>query len=372
MVEIKKATTKRDLKLFEQVGEKIHKDDAYFVPPFPGSLVKLVSPTGPFSKNGDVVCFIAWKDGRPVGRIAAIENRAHNAYYKDRVGFFGFFDFINDEQVARALYGAAREELTRRKLTSIRGPYSPSVNDECGLLTEGFDSSPMVLMPYNPPYYVEIYEKLGLSFARDLHAYYIPATTEAPTRILKICDRVKRTTGLTLRPFDKKHLERDLRIIHRLYNETLERNWGFVPITWEEIHAAAKDLVAIIDPELVMIAEKNGEAVGFSMVIPNINEYMWRAKSSPQWLRVLRFVWWLKTSRPKEARLSVLGVSEAFRNKGVGALFYAETLLRGKRKFIGGELSWVEANNEEMINGIAVMGAKKYKNYRIFESALAH
>jgi GNAT superfamily N-acetyltransferase len=333
--------------------------------------VKLISPKSPFTRHGDIVNYVAWKNGKPVGRISAIENRSHNAYYKDRTGFFGFFDFIEDPEVASALLETARAELKRRGLESLRGPYNPSVNDELGLLVEGFESSPMVLMTYNPPYYVSMYEKLGLQPVRNLSAFYISGEQEAPERILKIVERVKRSTGLQLRPFSMKHFQRDIAIIHSLYNETLKRNWGFVPLALEELQAAASDLKAIIDPELVMIAEKNGEPAGFSLVIPNINEFLWAGKGSPAWLRVLKFIWLLKTRRPKEARLSVLGVKPEFRNKGIGALFYAETLLKGGRKFLGGELSWVEENNEEIIHGISAMGAKRYKGYRIFESPIS-
>lgn len=368
MVTVTPAKSKSELKEFEKVAEKIHKDDPYFVPPFPGSVVKLVSPKGPFGKHGDVVCFIAWRDGQPVGRIAAIENRSHNKYYADRVGFFGFFDFVDDIEVARTLFQAARAELKRRGLEIARGPYNPSINDECGVLVEGFEAAPMVLMTYNPPYYLDIYKELGLAGVRDLHAYYISGNQEAPQRILKIVDRIKRTSGISVRPFSMKNVDNDLRIIQTLYNETLTRNWGFIPISFEDMKAAAKDLLAIVDPELVMIAEKQGEAVGFSMCIPNINEFLWKAKKSPTWLRVLKFVWWLKTKRPQEARLAVLGVKPEYRNKGLGALFYAETLLRGGKKFVGGELSWVEANNDEIIHGISAMGARKYKNYRIYET----
>jgi GNAT superfamily N-acetyltransferase len=370
MIKVTQAKSHAELKLFEGVAEKVHAQDPYFVPPFPGSVVKLISPKGPFADHGEVVCFIAWKDGKPVGRIAAVENRAHNKYYGDKIGFFGFFDFIDSIEVARALMDAAKSELTRRGLTTLRGPYSPTVNDECGLLVEGFESSPMVMMPYNPPYYVSIYEELGLSPARDLHAYYISAAAEASERILKIVKRVKRTTGITVRPFNLKKLDHDLRIIQTLYNDTLKRNWGFVPITFDDMKASAKDLMAVVDPELVMIAEKNGQPAGFSLVIPNINEFMWKAKSSRGLMRILKFVWLLKTSRPKEARLAILGVKEEFQNKGLGALFYSESLLKGRKKFQGGELSWVEANNEEIIHGITVMGAQKYKNYRIFENTL--
>ncbi len=370
MVTVTQAKTGKELKVFEKVGEKIHHQDPYFVPPFPGSIVKLVSPKGPFGKHGEVLCFVAWADGQPVGRIAAIENRSHNAHYGDKVGFFGFFDFTNDIEVAKALVETATSELKRRGLNVARGPYNPTSNDECGVLAEGFEAAPMVLMPYNPPYYLDIYEKLGFGGVRDLNAFYIGADQKLPDRIRKIAQRVQRVTGVTVRPVNMKHLERDLKIIQELYNETLQRNWGFVPLTWEDMQASAKDLAAIIEPSMVLIAEKDGQPAGFSMVIPNINEFMWRAKHSPVWLRVLKFVWWLKTSRPKEARLAVLGVKPEFLNKGIGALFYHEALVKGSTKYIGGELSWVEANNKEIIHGIEVMGARKYKNYRIYEKPL--
>lgn len=297
-------------------------------------------------------------------------NRAHNKFHNDKVGFFGFFDSIDDEEVAKALLARAKEELRARGLTSARGPYNPTVNDECGVLVEGFESAPFVLMPYNPSYYPPLFERIGLQKARDLFAFYISAAVNAPERIEKIVSRVKRTTGVELRPLRLKKLDDDLKIIEKLYNETLDRNWGFVPITFEDLQFAAADLKQIVDPNMVMIAEKNGVPVGFSMVIPNVNEFMWRAKSSRGILRILKFAWWLKTSHPKEARLAVLGVAPEFRNKGIAALFYFETLMRGKNKYIGGELSWIDETNDEIIKGITVMGGQKYKSYRLYEGTL--
>lgn len=366
MLEVTRVQTKKDLKAFEAAGEIILKNDPYFVPPFPGSLVKLLGPQGPLAKHGEVALFLARQNGAVVGRIAAVENESYNKYHGERVGFFGFFDFINDAKVARALLDEARKHFAAKGIAVTRGPYNTSY--ECGLLVEGFESIPMVMMVYNPPYYLDIYSQIGLAPSRNLNAYYISASQEAPGRILKIAERVKRTTGVTVRPINLKNLDPDLRAIQTLYNETLNRNWGFVPMSYEDIKAVAADLVEVADPELIMIAEKDGEAVGFTLVIPNINEFMWRARGSANWLRILKFVWWIKTGRPREARLAVLGVKESFRNKGLGALFYAETLLKGKAKYIGGELSWVEENNKEIIAGIEVMGAKKYKAYRIYEA----
>ena len=340
------------------------------MPPFPGSITKIFKSDSPYQKHGALLPFVAYRKGEPVGRIAAVVNRAHNDYYKDKTGFFGFFDSVDDKEVANALFDAARKALREYGLETVRGPYNPTVNDECGLLVEGFDSAPMVMMPYNPSYYLPLYESLGLKGVRDLYAFYLSADTEAPQRIMKIVERVKRTTGLKLRHIDLKHLDDELKIIHRLYNQTLDRNWGFVPITLEDLRFAAGDLKAIIDPEMVLIAEKDGVPAGFSMCIPNVNEIMAKTRGNSAVVRVLKFLWHLKTRHPKEARLAVLGVAPEFRGKGVAALFYAETLLTGRRKYIGGEMSWVEESNDEIIKGITLMGGQKYKSYRIFEATV--
>lgn len=313
---------------------------------------------------------MALRDGEPVGRIVAVENKGHNKYYGDRVGFFGFFDFIDDKEVSRALFEAASTELKRRGLTSIRGPYSPTVNDECGLLVEGFESAPFVMMPFNPPYYLEHFEALGLDAARDLFAFYISSSEKPSDRIIKIVERIKKSSGLSLRSIDMKRLDQELVILHRLYNETLDRNWGFVPLELEDLQSFAKEFKSIAAPEMVMIAEKKGEPIGFSLVLPNINEFLWRARSDRRWLRALKVAWWLMTSHPKEARLAIMGVRKEFRNSGIGALFYLESLQRGKNRYIGGELSWIDENNKEIIHGMTLMGARCYKKYRIFERSV--
>lgn len=358
MVTIFQVKSKKDLKQFERVPELLHRNDLYFVPPFPGSICKIFSEKSPFHHHGELLPFIALKDGKPAGRIAAVVNRSHNKYYGDKTGFFGFFDFIDDIEVARALVDRAKQELKLRGCETIRGPYGPTSNDECGLLTEGFDTIPMVMMPYNPSYYLGIYEKLGFEPIRDLYAYYMTSQVSAPEKVKRICERVKKRSGVTLRNINLKKIDDELRIIQKLYNETLNRNWGFVPVQYEDLQYAASDLKAIINPELVMIGEKDGEPMGFSMVIPNINEFMWKAKTSKGLARILKFVWLMKTKKPKEVRLAILGVRPEYQASGIAAVFYYETLMRGKNSYIGGELSWIEANNEPMIRSIDLMGGK--------------
>jgi len=306
-----------------------------------------------------------------VGRIAAIVNHSHNSYYKDKTGFFGFFDCIDDPEVAVALFSAASARLREKGFAILRGPYNPTVNDEVGLMVEGFNSAPFVMMPYNPAYYLGLYEKLGLVPTRDLVAFYMPAEKEAPQRITRVVERIRKSSGITLRNINMARLNDELKVIHMLYNLTLTKNWGFVPITYEDLQSVAGELKAFVDPTMVMIAEKNGEPIGFSLMFPNINEIMWKVKKSPRWLRVIKFIWYLKTSHPREARLAVLGVHPEYRNAGLGALFYYETLIRGQKKYIGGELSWVDSENVDIIKGITLMGAKPYKRYRLFEKQLS-
>ncbi len=350
--------------------ELLLKDDPCYVPPFPGSIVKLIGPKSPFKHHGDVICFLAYKDGKVVGRIAAVENRSHNAFHKDNLGFFGFFDFIDDFEVASALFDSAKQELSARGKTVLRGPYNPSINDETGLLVEGFDTIPFVLMPHNPPFYGPMYEKLGLKQARDLYAFHM-ANGPPPERVARIADRIRKHTGVSLRSMQLKNLAAELQIIRDLYNSTLCRNWGYVPITAEDLDHAAKDLKEIVAPDMLLIAEKNGKPVGFSLAIPNINEFLAKTKKSNRVMRALKFIWALKTKHPKEARLAAMGVHPEYRNTGIAALFYYESMVRGKGRYTGGELSWVEETNHELIKSLKVLGGTKYKTYRIYETPVA-
>ncbi len=302
-----------------------------------------------------------------MGRICALESRTHNQHYNDRTGFFVLFDCIDDEEVAGALFDAASLELKHRGLTALRGPWDPSWTTDCGMLVDGFEASPFVMMPYNPPYYRSLIEKLGFQKEKNLLAFYISAAVQAPERIAKIVERVRRSTGLTLRTIRMNALDEELGIIQKIFNRSWANQWGYVPLQMEDLEFTASDLKATLNPELVLFAEKAGVAVGFSAAIPNINEFLWRARHSPEWLRVLRFLWNLKMSHPKEARLFLLGVEPEFRNTGIAALFYYESLMRGKNKYLGGELSFVMEENNVLIKGIEAMGGKLYKTYRVFQ-----
>lgn len=313
---------------------------------------------------------MALKDGKPAGRLCALESRTHNRHYGDKTGFFVLFDSIEDEEVTSKLLDSAFEVMKRRGLETLRGPWDPSWTVDCGLLVEGFEATPFVMMPYNPPYQIQLLEKAGFQPVKDLLAFYILAAEHAPERIEKVVARIKQTTGLIIRSLRVKDLDKELRIIEKIFNLSWNKQWGYVPLSYEDLAFVADDLKATLNPDLVLFAEKDGVAVGFSIAIPNTNEFLWRARNSREWLRIFRFIWNLKTSHPKEARLFLLGVEPEYRNTGIGTLFYYESFIRGSREYIGGEMSFVMEENHVLIKSLLAMGGKKYKTYRVYETPI--
>lgn len=309
--------------------------------------------------------------GRPVGRIAAVHNRLHNEYHGDQTGFFGFFDFI-DADVAAELLGVAGEWLRERGLTTLRGPYSPSINDTCGLLIEGFDDPPSVFMPWNPARYVDTYCQLGFSEVRRLYAWSMDMTAPADPAMVRLSARAQEKSGLSTRPFDLRNPEKELRILQRLYNVTLDRNWGYVPVTWEELEHSAAGLRTIADAHLLFFVMHGGREVGYSISLPDINEFLLRSKSWPRgFLRLLHMLWMIKTSRPRRARHLIIGIEPEFRRRsGIAPFLYRETFRHVGAHYPLAEVSWVEANNEQIVRGIEILGGQRSKEYTIWEKAI--
>ena len=361
-----------ELRKFEQIPELLHGTDPAFTPPFPGSIVGLIGPKSVFlRKHGEITPLVAWRDGKPVGRIAAIVNRSHNDYNGDSVGFFGFFDFINDPSVARELAEAAAAILREKGLTVMRGPYNPSINDDCGVLTEGNDRPTFVSMPWNPSYYETVYKEAGLEVVRTLYAYDIPLHKEPPERVTKIVNWLMKRNNVSIRTIDMKNLRRELETIHRLYNQCLDRNWGFYPIALEDLLHAADDLKAIADPSIIVFVCIDGREVGFTLALPNVNEVFHASRGRKGILRFLEMALRLKFQRIKTDRLTVLGVEPDYRDKGLSALLFFESFRIAKAKYEISEVSWVEANNVEILEGAELMWGKRSRTYEIFEKALA-
>lgn len=322
-------------------------------------------------KHGEIFPLIAYRDGKPVGRIAAIINRSHNNHNKDSVGFFGFFDFINDPTVAKALVDAAAAILKEKGLTVMRGPYNPSINDDCGVLTEGNDRPTFIFMPWNPVYYAEIYKEVGLGNVRTLYAWEVPlASKEPPARVTKIVNWLKKRNNVTIRSIDMKNLKKELEIIHRLYNQCLDRNWGFYPIALEDLMNIADDLKAIADPSIIVFVCADGREVGFTLALPNINEVFHASRGRKGIFRFLEMALRLQFQKIKTDRLTLLGVEPAYRDKGLSALLFFESFRIAQAKYHLSEVSWVEANNTEILEGAELMGGYRTRTYELFERPL--
>ena len=360
-----------DWRLFERLPEILHGSDPAYVPPFPGDVMKLRKGSHPFHRDGTLTPYVAFDGSRPVGRIAAILNRTHNRLHADRTGFFGFFDFT-DQDVAAALLDRVRANLRGAGMTLARGPFSPTQNDECGLHVAGLGEPPYFGMPYNPPRYVEAYAALGLSPARDLLAYYIdPALEESfRGRMGRLADRIRERFPVTVRPVDLGRVREEAELVSRLFNESLGAEWNFMPLSTETTLHFAQDLLREIEPEAILIAEVNGKPAGLSIGLPNLNEFLADAKRFPRWLRWPRLVWLIKTRRCRRARWAVFAMLPEYRRRGGTALLIYEAVLRMKGRYEAGELSWTQDVNDE-INGIAQqLGLAPYKRYRIYEMPL--
>ena len=315
--------------------------------------------------------FLALRHGRPVGRIAAIRNQLHNQRHGDKTGFFGFFDFA-DGEAAAALFGSACAWLSQSGLASARGPYSPSINDTCGLLSHGFEDPPCVFMPWNPPRYQQTYEELGLSPVRQLQAFNVDMKVAASPVLVRLAARTQKNSGLSVRSFRMDRIEDDLRILQRLYNVTLDRNWGYVPVQWEELEHSAKGLRTIADPRMLYFVMCQGREVGYSISLPDINEFLLAARRWPRGdLRLIPLAWMLKTKRPRRARHLILGIEPEYRRRsGLAAFLYYETFRRFAQGYPIAEVSWIEANNKQIIRGIEILGGQHSKTYTIWEKSL--
>lgn len=317
----------------------------------------------------EVHAVLAYREGRCVGRITGHIDRAYDDYHHTKAGWFGFFECIDDTQVAHALLDEALRWVKSRGATEIIGPMNFTTNHQCGLLVENFDRPPVIEMTYNPAYYGRLLESYGLAKAKDLYAWWIDVSKglDDPNikRFYNIAEKVKKRSGLTIRGANMKEFEKEVGTIFTIYNQAWQRNWGFVPVNEAEFKMIAKDLKQIINPSLVLIVEdRDGKPAGFSVTLPDVNALM------PKNGRLFPFGWWkLATGMKsvKTGRLFTLGVVPAYRKRGVEALLCVETALRGKEVGLsGGEIGWTLEDNELINSPIKAMGGKLDRKYRLY------
>jgi len=369
---VQAARNRRDLKRFIGLPYRLHARDPVWVPPLRRDVELLLSRTrNPFFEHAEAEYFIAERGDEVVGRIAGISNRLHNETHGDRVGFFGFFESVDDHSVASALLDAAAEWCRQRGHDVLRGPASFSVNDECGLLVDGFQSPPTLMMPHNPPYYIGLLERAGFGKAKDLWVYqggseerYVPV----PERLARGTELIRQRQGITLRSLNLKDFEGEVERIKVLYNAAWEKNWGFVPMTDHEIDHLAEQFKPVVIPEMVPMAEKDGKLIGFGIALPDLNVVFRRHRSGRLFPMILDLLWSLKMKRIRRARILLLGVLPEYRGKGIDAMLYHWIWTRsGERGIYWGEAGWILEDNPAMNAGLEKMTFRVYKTYRLYD-----
>ena len=359
----------RDLERFIAFPYSLHRRDPLWVPPLRMDVRTILSPKkNPFFQHAKQQNFVGHANGRTVGRIAAIKNDAHNRLHNDRVGFYGFFECVDDQVVAAALFDAATTWLLAQGCDTLRGPMSPSINDECGLLVEGFDTPPVVLMPHNPAYYVPLHERYGFRKAKDLISFWGSGATP-PERFQRAHRVLAERLGVSLRALDMKRFREEIELVKSLFNQAWEQNWGYVPLTDAELEHLAKQLKPIIIPELVVFAEIQGRVVGFGVCIPDFNVALKHNPSGRLFPGILKILWYARHIH--RARIPLLGTLKEYRGKGIDALLYywiwTKAVARGMPQ---GEAGWILEDNAPMINGLMRLGFRPYKTYRVFDKGL--
>lgn len=367
-ITVKKVSTKNELDQFIKFPWKIYKNDKYWVPPLLMEQKTLLDKQkNPFFKAASADYFLAYRNNEIVGRIAAIKNDLHLKYHNDDSGQFGFFECINDQQIANALFDAAKNWMKEKGLKFMNGPANPSSNDIYGMLVEGFDDSPRLLMSYNPEYYIKLCENYGMKKGKDLFAWKIVnEKLMASEKLKRGQELVRKRYNVKITQLDMKNFQKDLEKFKYVYNKAWAPNWGFVPLTEEQIDAMAKDMKPLAEPSIVLFGEIEDKLIGAALVMLDYN-YIFRTMNG----RLLPFNFlklFTQKKKIKWARILTLGIIPEFQKKGLDTIFYWEIVTRAAEIGIRlGEASWVLEDNDMMNRGLELMNAERYKRYRIWE-----
>jgi hypothetical protein len=358
----------REAKLFVKSWWPIYEDDPQWVPPIVFERKQFFHPgKNPYFQQADIQCFIAMRDGKPVGTIAATVDHAQ-VEHEPGLGLFGFFEFIDDADVARALFNAAAGWLEKQGMTRMRGPYNFNGNHEFGMLIDGFDTPPMISNPHNRAYYQRIYEEvLGLEKAMDWYAYWL-TPGPVPKTIARVTERfLKRNPNVAVREMDMGRWDEEIALVKEIYNDAWEDNWGHVRMTDAEIDFMAAGLKQIIDPKLCYVATVDGEPGAVSITLPDFNQVAKKMNG-----RILPFGWWhflRGKGRIDALRIFILGVKKKFQRLPLGAPLYVRTWEEGMRRGVrGAEASLILETNHRMRGALEKLDGEIYKTYRVYES----
>jgi ribosomal protein S18 acetylase RimI-like enzyme len=360
----------REVMRFLQVSYPIYHKDPFWVAPLLMDMKKVFLDANPLFEHAVMQLWVARRGGRDVGRIAGLIDHTHNGSAKDQGACFGFFECVNDREVSRRLFEALFAWARQAGHQRVVGPLNPTTNDECGLLIKGFDSSPVFMMPYNPPYYIDLMEAEGFRKAKDLLAFHIDLATLPMDRLSRIAAKVRqRNPGLAFRPIKRSTLQEDIGKVKEIYNAAWEDNWGFVPMTDKEVDFMAERLKPLLMEGLIWLAEAGKEPVGFLLAMPDYNPALKPLQGRLLTPKVLGFLpYLLGWKHPARTRVLTLGIKKQYRARGLESTLLIEGLKVG---FAAGvtesEASWILEDNVMMCRIIEAIGGRAYKTYRIYE-----
>ena len=364
--------SKRELHRFFDVADRIYSGDPNWVPPLRDDVAKVFADANPLFQHAEIQLFLAQKHGVDVGRVAAILDSNHNDFHSEKTVFFGFFESENDLVTAAALFDAVAAWGKARGMTNLRGPANPTLNDEAGLLVDGFDSPPILMMTYNPRFYPALFERAGFRKAKDLLAYWFEVGPGPLERLSRMARRVAaREPNLIVRNVSKKSLKEDLPKIREVYNAAWEKNWGFVPMTPEEMDFMAARLKPLLAEDLLFLGEMRHadgrlEPVAFMLSLPDYNAAIQPVGGRLLPLGWLKFLLGLK--RIRYVRVLTLGIKKDYRMRGFQSIMFEKSLQASlKRKYIGCEVSWLLEDNELIIRTVRLWGGHLYKTYRMYD-----
>ena len=379
MLEVRPLANRSEFEDFFRFPWRLYADDANWAPPLLSIRRQLLDKTRhPAWKYMEGEYFAAWQSGQMVGTIAAFINHEHNRYHDENIGFFGLFETVDDAEAARGLLDAAAEWVRSRGADAIRGPANLTTNEECGLLVDNF-SQPVIMMPYNPPYYAALVEGAGLEKAMDVHCIYQDRetieATDSLARLERLVKRASERSGINVRPMNGRDKKAEFERFREIYNAAWEKNWGFIPMNDEELEALIKDLGMLVEADLAFFAEIAGEPVGFALTIPNFNEALARAyprPGVPEVWTMAQVAWHWKIRRTiRGVRMPLMGVKAEQRNKGVELamlLAVMKALLPSRYEYL--DSGWILETNP-LIKISLSLGGKIYKTHRFYEKALA-
>jgi len=368
---------KRDLERFLRFPFRLHRGHPFWVPPLLSEQRSLLDPRrNPFWRHAELHLFLAERGGRVEGRIAAIVNHAHNEFHRERVGFFGFYEARDDPAVTRALVDAVEASHRDAGMSRLRGPVNPSMGSECGLLVEGFDAPPAIMMPYNPPYYGSHLEACGLTKEMDLLTFVIDQ--EDPAAFREIRERIaglaavaeRRHPGMRIRPLDPSRFREDAYLLRDLFDGARRENYGFVPSSEEEYERLVARMRSMFDPVLVQILELEDGPAGCIIGLPDWNVALKRSAGWPGFLRLLRILAARRGIR--RARILAIALSRGVRRSGLASVLIHQVLEEGSRRgYESAELSWVAENNTVQLQTLeGLVGRGPVKRYRIYSKAI--